>query len=278
MEDKNRKIVIGEQKSPYQIPLNLLQMSVYLEYIKLNSNRELKSIFEMLSLDSASRIKYDNTIEFKTSEKERKSLRNINKALTMELFSSGIFGHIDSSAEVHANCLVNHLQQSGDISTITVPTNFAQGGEPDVEIDYGDFIVILEVSSKYQPSLEHFKSQLSGALKHARSIREDGSRKPIYCILINERSLSLVENMLTLKKFLKCIKPIEKIYITAISIDEFANLGQKIATQYEEDISTMSSDDLHGVLKNIVNKGIHGRFHQQLLEYLDVETHSELDF
>lgn len=272
MQDKNKTIVIGENKNSYKIPLGLTQMSMYLEYISLNSTRELKYIFDLLNLSSSSRVKYGNTINFKTAERERINLRNINKALTMELFSSGIFAYIDNPTEVHANCLTSHCNSNelnDDESHVIVPSNFAQGGVPDVQIDYRDFMVILEVSAKYQPSIEHYKKQLRGALKHARAIREDGYKKPIYCILINERSLSLVENMMAMKELLDEIKTIEKIYVAAMSIDEFANLGQVLGKKYEDEISRMVSDDLHSILKATVEKGINGKFHQILVEHLD---------
>ena len=271
MHDKNKTIVIGENKNSYKMPLGLIQMSMYLEYISLNSTRELKYIFDLLNLSSSSRVKYGNTIDFKTAERERINLRNINKALTMELFSSGIFGYIDNPTEVHANCLVSHCQSqklNNAENHITVPSNFAQGGVPDVQIDYGDFMVILEVSAKYQPSIEHYKKQLRGALKHARTIRKDGYIKPIYCILINERSLSLVENIMAMKEILGEIKPREKIYVASISIEEFANLGQVLGEKYEEEITKMASDDLHDILKATVKKGVNGKFHETLVEYL----------
>ncbi len=271
MHDKNKTIVIGENKNSYKMPLGLIQMSMYLEYISLNSTRELKYIFDLLNLDSSSRIKYGNTIDFKTAERERINLRNINKALTMELFSSGIFGYIDNPIEVHANCLTHHYlpEKLDDDSHVTVPSNFAQGGVPDAQIDYEDFMVILEVSAKYQPSIEHYKKQLRGALKHARTIREDGYEMPIYCILINERSLSLVENIMVMKELLAEIKPIEKIYVTSMSIDEFSNLGQVLGEKYEEDISKMVSDDLHSILKATIEKGVNGKFHEILVEVLE---------
>jgi len=272
MHNKNKTIVIGENKSSYKMPLGLIQMSMYLEYLSLNSTRELRHIFDLLNLDSSSRVKYGNTIEFKTAERERINLRNINKALTMELFSSAIFGYIDNPSEVHANCLVSHChhqKSKDDESYVTIPSNFAQGGVPDVQIDYGNFMIILEVSAKYQPSIEHYKKQLRGALKHARTIREDGYKKPIYCVLINERSLSLVENIMAMKELLGEIKPREKIYVASVSIEEFSNLGQVLGEKYEEEITKMASDDLHDILKATVKKGVNGKFHEILVEFLE---------
>ena len=275
MEGKDKSIVIGEQKNSYKVPLNLTQISMYMEYLSLNSTRDLQHIFKMLNLDSSSRNALGNTINFKSSERERRNLRSINKGLTMELFASGMFRYIDSPSEVHANCLVCHClpkQSNDDESTITVPNNFAQGGLPDVQIDYGEFLVLLEVSAKYQPSIEHYKKQLQGALKHARSIRKEGYKKPIYCILINERSLSLVENMQAMKETLDDIESRENISITAMSIDEFANLGQVLSGDYEEEITEIVSDDLHTVLKSTVEMGVQGQFHKKLVEHLKTTT------
>jgi len=272
MDNKNKTISIGENKEPYELPLNLLQMSIYLEYIRSNAGRELNYIFDILGLDAPSRKKYGNTIDFKTNVNERRNLRSINKGLTMELFASGMFGYIDHPAEVNANCLVSHCQSQGSIDDmfgLVLPCIFAQGNVPDVEIDYEDFMVILEVSAKYQPSLRDYKKQLNGALKHARLIREAGYDEPVYCLLINERSLDHVVNKETMKELLKDIKSTEQIYLAAMSIEEFATLGKEMANSYEDDISKINSDELHAVLKATVKKGIYGKFDEILVERLD---------
>jgi len=269
MSNKNKTINIGKNKDSYEMPLNLNQMSTYLEYFSSNANRDLGYIYNLLDLDSSSRKKNDNTIEFKTDVKERRNLRNINKALTMELFASGMFGYIDHPTEVNANCLVSYCQSKGSVDDMfgrVLPSIFAQGNVPDVQINYGKFMVILEVSAKYQPSLEDYKKQLNGALKHARSIREEGYEKPIYCVLVNERSLCLVENKYAMKEVLEDIKLSEQIYITAMSTEEFSALGKEMADSYEKDIANMNSDELYAVLKATAEKGINGKFHEKLVE------------
>ena len=272
MDDKNKTIAIGKDKDPYEVPLNLLQLSTYLEYFGPNGNRDLKHIFGLLDLDSRTQKKYGNTIEFKTGVKERSNLRNINKALTMEIFTSGMFGYMDHPAEVHANCMVSRYPAKDAIDdkhSVVIPCNFAQGNVPDAQVDYEDFMVILEVSAKAQPSLQDYKKQFYGALKHARSTREKEYDKPIYCLLINERSLEEVVNKEAMEEVLKDIRPSEQIYITAMSIEEFAELGQKMADTYEDDISKIYTEDLHEVLKATVEKGVNGKFHEILAERLN---------
>lgn len=272
MEDKNKTISIGKDKDTYEMPLNLTQLATYLDYFSSNSKRDLKHIYGMLDLDPSSRKRYENTIDFKTDEKERKTLQIINKALTMELFASGMFGYIDHPVEVHSNCLVKRYQAKDSVDNsrcLAMPSNFAQGGVPDVKVNYEKFIVILEVSAKYQPSMEDYKKQLNGALKHARSMRGEGHEKPIYCLLINERTLDHVVNKEVMKEVLKNIEPSEQIYLTAMSIGEFAALGQKMAKTYEDDISKIHSDDLHEVLEATVKKGIYGKFHEIFAERLE---------
>lgn len=281
MEDKNKTIYIGKDKDTYEMPLNLIQLATYLDYFGANSKRDLKHIFGMLDLDSPSRRRYENTIDFKTDENERKTLQVINKALTMELFASGMFGYIDHPAEVHSNCLVKRYQAKDavdDSNYLAMPSNFAQGGVPDVRVNYENFIVILEVSAKYQPSLEDYKKQLNGALKHARSMRGEGYDKPIYCLLINERTLVHAVNKEVMKEVLKNIESSEQIYITAMSIGEFAALGQKMAKTYEDDISNIRSDDLHEVLEATVKKGIYGKFHEIFEERLKSVKCTNSDF
>jgi hypothetical protein len=271
MEEQNKTILIGKDKDPYEMPLNLIQLAIYLRYFPLNSNRELNYIFGLFELDAPSRREYKNTIDFKTDVKERRNLLSINKGLSMELFTSGIFGYIDHPEEVHANCQSRQYRPQGAADNTpyrAVPNNFAQGGVPDVQIDYGDYSVILEVSAKYQPSIEHFTKQLEGALKHARLVREAGYDKPIYCLCINERSLNLVENKLALKTVKEGIKPTEQIYITVISIDDLATLGQTMDRTYEKEITKVSSEDLHQILKATMEKGGNGKFDELFMEQL----------
>jgi hypothetical protein len=272
MDENNKTIAIGTHKYPYKVPLNLGQLSIYLQYIIPNSKREMKEVFGKFDLDSASRRRQLNTIDFKTDAGERMKLQNINKGLTMELFASGMFGYFDHPSEVHSNCVVNRYQPQGavgDSQYIAVPNNFAQGGVPDVQIDYTNFMVMLEVSGKEKPTLEHFSNQFNGALKHARAIRENGYDKPIYCLVIHERSLMETKNKTALKEVLEVINPSEHIYITAISILEFADLGHKMSGTYEDVISIIQNDNLLSVLKATVENGVDGQFHDEFVKCLE---------
>ena len=272
MDENNKIIAIGTHKDPYKVPLNLKQLSIYLPYIIPNSKREMKEIFGKFDLDSASRRIQLNTIDFKTDEGERMKLQNINKGLTMELFASGMFSYFDHPSEVHSNCVVNRYQPQGavdDSQCLVVPKNFAPGGMPDVQVDYTNFMVILEVSAKEKPNLKHFSKQFNGALKHARAIRENGYDKPLYCLVIHERSLMETKNRPALEEVLEGIKQSEQIYITSISIQEFADLGQEMDETYKNDISKVQNKNLLSVLKTTVEKGINGKFHEEFVKCLD---------
>jgi hypothetical protein len=259
------------------------RLSIYLGYLIPNSNRELKEHYEALGLDPPSRRRNRNTINFETDTNERKELRKINKGLTLEIFASGMISYFDHPAEVHANCTVTRHEMSratGEKQYQAFPKNYAQGGEPDVAVDYGDYMVILEVSAKHIPSLAHFTNQLKGALKHARIIRESGYDKPIYCLVIEEdRSLTVTENKLRLEDRVKMIKPSEQIYLSAISIQEFSALGQAMVNQYKADVEKIQSSDLLSVLQATMAKGIHGYFDKLLLEHLEaIKTPSQSDW
>lgn len=274
MEEKYKVISIGKHKDPYQVPLNLIQLATYLEYYGSNSKRDLEYIFGLFDLDLPSRKRAVNTVDFKTDVKERRSLQVINKALTMELLAGGMFGYVDHPVEVHSNCLVSRPQPDGAVDEEryqVVPNNFAQGGLSDVQIDYANYMVILEVSAKYQPSEEHFRNQLSSTLKHARIVREEGYDKPMYCLLITERSLKLVGNRFALKEIHANIKSSERIYIAAMSTEELAALGHTMATTYGNEITKVHSDDLLNVLKATAEKGVNGRFHELFVEHLKAE-------
>jgi hypothetical protein len=271
MDEIRTTIAIGKDKDPYKVPLSLIQLARYLQYIVPSSGRELKHIFDLMDLDLTSRRRMHNRIEFKTDTGERMKLQIINKALTMELFAGSMFGYIDHPSEVHSNCVVHRYQPQDaddDNQYQAMPSNFAQGGVPDVQVDYGTFMMILEVSSKSRPSLEHFRNQLEGALKHARAVREDGYAKPIYCLVIHERSLNLTENKRVLEKVLQDIKSSEQIFATATSIQEFAELGQDMAEQFKNVISKVNSDKLLAILQATAQQGIYGQFHDEFRKVL----------
>ncbi|MEW8492515.1 MAG: hypothetical protein AB2604_01830 [Candidatus Thiodiazotropha taylori] len=225
----------------------------------------------MFDLDSSARRKSGNTIKFKPYVKPSRQLRIINKALTMELLNSGMFGHIDHPAKVQSNCTVSNIRaqnSSGDTDSAVVPNNFAQGGVPDVTVDYESFMVMLEVSAKYQRSLEDFVKQLNGALKHARELRDQKYGQPIYCVTINERTLEHVPNKEALEEVLKDIQPSEEIYLTVVSIEEFASLGHAMAGDYKNEAASVSAADLLTVLKATAEKGVNGNFHRLFEEHL----------
>ena len=271
MDENNKTIVIGTHKDPYKVPLNLKQLSIYLQYNIPNSKREMKEIFGKFELDSASRRRQLNTIDFTTDADERMTLQNINKGLTMELFASGMFSYFDHPSEVHSYCVVNRYHPQGAVDENqyqVVPKNYAPGGVPDAQVDYTNFMVMLEVSAKEKPTLGDLSKQINGALKHARAIRENGYDQPVYCLVIHERSLMKSENKIALEEVLEVIKPSEQIYIIAISIQEFADLGQVMAGTYENDISKVQNDNLLSVLKATVEKGIDGQFHEEFVKCL----------
>lgn len=264
-------IIIGKDKDPYEMPLNLKMMATNLRYLFPNSKRDLEDVYQSIGLDPATRRKQSNTPRT-IDPNECSNMLSINKGLTMELFAGGMFSYIDHPVEVHANCNVTrHLSFGADGEEVyqALPNNFAQSGVPDVLVDYPDFKVMLEVSAKSKPPLEHFKSQLRGAVKHARMMRESGDKKPIYCLLVNFRSLIQSENKEALKEVLNDVDADEEIYITAVSIAEFSDLGRKMAGIYESNISKISSKDLLGILSATIEKGINGQFHVLFMEYLE---------
>lgn len=86
--------------------------------------------------------------------------------------------------------------------------------------------------------------------------------------MIHERSLKLTENKIALNKVLQEIKPSEQIFITATSIQEFAELGQDMADKFKNVISKVRNDDLLAILKATVEQGIHGQFHEEFKKVL----------
>jgi hypothetical protein len=54
-----------------------------------------------------------------------------------------------------------------------------------------------------------------------------------------------------------------------MSNDELAGMGKTMVRIYESDMTKITSDDLHSVLKATVEKGIYGKFHEKFIKHLD---------
>ena len=239
MKRNKKTILIGKDDSPYLVPLTLRQSAVYVDYLRFGCKRELDYIFNLMDLGSRTRKLFDNEIDFESNGNTRKGLRVINKGLSMELLTSYVLSYIDNPTQVHPNCTVTKHDDNK-----VIPKNYAQGGEIDIVIDYPEFKLLVEVSAKHQPSLSHYKKQVENALKHARKLREEGEGKLIHCLLVNERSLSIQENKLTMLEICKDIKEEEEIYLTSLSTEEFSIMGDKLGKEYEEDTEQIKSKEL----------------------------------
>ncbi len=208
----------------------MLQVATYIKYLKKGSKRELKNIFKLIKLDDKTRSKVDNIIEKLTEDNKPSTLSNINKALSFELLSSFYMNFIDDPKQVWSHCTAQKTS-----SDEILPNNFAPSGMGDIEIDYPEFQLMIEVSAKTSMTVEQYSDQVDGAKKHAQEMRKNDTKKPIYCLMINERTLKdndikdcLIDAQKEMEK--------QNIYFTSMTIDEFAKLGGNLAHQRNQKI------------------------------------------
>lgn len=177
-----------------------------------------RNVYKPLELDHASRTRHENLIGeggLKVAQRRR-----VNKGLSMELCAAGAVDKLDRPVAVRALCSLN---EEGN------PNNHAQGSLPDVVADYGEFIMVLEVSAKKSPSDEDYRSQLEAGLRHAQwAVDELGmDDKPCFCLIVNERSFGDPETKQVFKDFAQGLDPPQPDFpkLVPFSVDEFAELA-----------------------------------------------------
>ena len=101
--------------------------------------------------------------KFATTEKHS-DLYKHNKALILELLMTSVMYRTDSPVCSRANCPL----------LLQTPYNHAQGGYPDITVDYGDrFTVHVEVSANKDYSDAYLRYELDSTLKHMQAYDVD---------------------------------------------------------------------------------------------------------
>ena len=105
-----------------------------------------------------------------------------NKALAMELLVALLFSRIDSPVCVESACLTD--------PATGLPDTFAPGGRADVSVSYRvrsperTIRIVVEASAMRFMPVEHFRDQLSQAVRHARDLQEPPVQST-YALVVN---------------------------------------------------------------------------------------------
>ena len=149
-----------------------------------------QELFPILGIDMGTRRKTANMPNVENGTV--KLYRIINKALAMELLSSLLLTHLNSTERVTSWCLTN---SNG------LPQYFAPSGASDIEVSYpaaGEtpaFQMIAEVSAKRQVDNRFYATQLYQAWKHADNLAQKTDDVTVYALVINGGKIGSEEKL-----------------------------------------------------------------------------------
>ena len=106
---------------------------------------------------------------------------SINKGLAMELLAASLFSCLDHPQEVLSYC---QLSDDGSEPKLAAGCDLA-----DIHVDYGAFVLAVEVSARKSVTPENHLTQTSQALAHAEALITTNRSRPIYALVINNGSV-----------------------------------------------------------------------------------------
>ena len=118
-------------------------------------------------------------------EEHRKAVKKFRitaKAIGLELVAGLILGVLDSPAAARCPCRAHIVGRSA------VPYCWARPGNPDARADYGDFVIMAEVSTIRRFTMEDVGRQWKGACGHAVTVT---GRPRVYCLMVSRLGLDL---------------------------------------------------------------------------------------
>ena len=221
------------------------------ELLKSNLRALVLRVFPSVGIDLASRRRKKNLFydeHGKVIKLSVKEWRSINKGLGMELLSASLFACLDHPLEVKSFC---QLSEHGHCE----PKSYAAHKLADLEVDYGTFSLVVEVSAKQRVTTENYRTQVNQAINHSKVLIEANPTKPVYALVINHGS---IERRMIFRDIYEELEPaarkIGDIRLIPIWAMDF---GQAISTLCREDHQLglqFSSEYLAGALDLIYRR------------------------
>ena len=167
-------------------------------------------------------------------------MRNIDKALAMELLMSLLLTYLDDSEQVICNCVeLNNL-----------PNNHAASGLADIIASYPSsddvpaFQGLFEVSIVRRPTVKDFLDQLNQTYSHAEERVEESGGMPVYGLTINRCNIGANKSLQSVYKQFLADKQIERdsiIQVLPLYAIEFAGI-----------MTTMLLDETYGFSSGVL--------------------------
>ena len=238
---------IGYDDTESDIELGLKATSSLIQLLSQQHwKTNVRRVFPSLGIDKLPDWYREDEDRYEPYENDAHRMRYVSKALALELLTANFLSHHDNPIETRCHCLIN------DNSTgiwEDRPISFAPLGEPDASMLFDDFAMIAEVSTKRNPTLENYVGQLDSALSHAKNIQEESEFDQVFCLLVNERSLSEQDTKKAYDQFLANNRDkATDIHFISASIAEFGFLG----TQLDEDaLYDLEQSEFKGLLEGM---------------------------
>ena len=148
----------------WQPNYSVQEIFLLLSYLLQHNYKEINKIINRaLNIDTLSRVMDDNRIRLDPENKSRqiRDMRNIDKALAMELLMSLLLTYLDDSEQVICNC----------VEQKNLPNNFAASGLGDIIASYPSsddvpaFQGLFEVSIVRRPTVKDFLRSIESDLQ-----------------------------------------------------------------------------------------------------------------
>ena len=203
-----------------------------------------KRVFPILEMDKLPSWYRANQESLEPYHNNAKQMAKVTKALALELLVTNFLSYHDMPMETRCHC------STAFFDGLERPVGFAAGGLPDLSVCYDDISVIGEVSTRRKPSIEHYLEQLINAYKHAVDRNFcNGSDKPVYCLMVNERSLSQSDTKRAFDIFTRKVnEKHDNIKFLSVSIQELASIAVDLNQEQTQD---MSQSEMVSLIKQL---------------------------
>ena len=227
----------------WQPDYSVQEIILLLSYLLQHNYKELiKIINRALNIDTLSRVMDDNRVNWDTKNKSRRirEMRNIDKALAMELLMSLLLTYLDDSEKVICNC----------VEQKNLPNNSAASGLGDIIAFYPSsddvpaFQGLFEVSIVRRPTVKDFLRQLNQAYSHAKERVEESGGMPVYGLTINRCNIGANKSLQSVYKQFLADKQIER--------DSIIQVLPLYAIDFAGIMTTMLLDETYGFSSGVL--------------------------
>ena len=229
-------------------------LCTYLRHMSDHDFRTIADIAAKLGLDVYSRGRMGNRVDFRKAKeagKEIRTLRNINKAMTMELLIALLLTWLDTAGRVKSGCCVK----------VGLPNNYSPQGLADITALYDDannkpaFRVVGEVSIRRKVTATYYRKQLTQTYQHALDESREHDGIPVYGLVINGGKITrsaILQNVYRQCQTQHSSEEYSNVRVLPMYMRDFMNIMKRLSktNTYAFDSGTLSKvfDTLHGRL------------------------------